>query len=109
MLGDEVDSEPAFAQVFDGGSEMIDFVIDDEEAVVGVLELMDIDGFGWVLLVVGYYCWFDGFEVTARLHIDVAGDSRVATAESLGARSGRWLPAAGVAAVRSGGLGAADR
>lgn len=34
VLGDEVDSEPALAQVLDGGSEVIDFVIDDEEAVV---------------------------------------------------------------------------
>lgn len=43
MLGDEVDAKPALAEILDGGSEVIDCIVNDEEAIVRTLELMDVD------------------------------------------------------------------
>lgn len=43
---------------------------------------MNVDGSRWVLEVMRFYSWQDGVIVTACLHIDVAGDSRVALSEA---------------------------
>lgn len=52
VLRDEVDAEPALAQVLDGGAKMIHLVIDDEETVVGAVEGMELHMFGGVLGIV---------------------------------------------------------
>lgn len=75
MLGNEIYSEPAFAEVLDGGSEAIDLVINDEETIVGTLELMDVDRGCWVLKVMCFYCGLDGIIIATALHVDVASDS----------------------------------
>lgn len=52
MLGDEVHPEPTFAEILNGGAEMIDLVVNDKETVMSLVESVEFAMFVRILGII---------------------------------------------------------